>query len=140
MNNELTEMLTAIIREELSPVVKRLDTIENRFDTMDTRLDSIETRLDTMDTRLETIETRLDRMDTQLDTIETRLDTMDTRLDKAETRLERIEDEQQQIKQAVLETNATVKRIVVIQDQQHRIIELLSARSIEQEAMLKRII
>jgi flagellar capping protein FliD len=126
MNNELKEMLSAVIREELSPVVKRLDTIENRFDTMDTRLDSIETRLDTMDTRLETIETRLDTMDTRLETIETRLDT--------------IEDEQQQIKQAVLETNATVKRIEVIQDQQHRIIELLSTRSIEQEAMLKRII
>jgi flagellar capping protein FliD len=126
MNNELKEMLSAVIREELSPVVKRLDTIENRFDTMDTRLDNIETRLDTMDTRLDKIETRLDTMDTRLETIETRLDT--------------IEDEQQQIKQAVLETNATVKRIEVIQDQQHRIIELLSTRSIEQEAMLKRII
>jgi chromosome segregation ATPase len=43
------------------------------------------------------------------------------------------------LKQAVLETNETVKRIEIVQEQQHRIIELLSARSIEQEATIKRI-
>ena len=52
--------------------------------------------------------------------------------------LDRLELEQAQIKQAVLETNETVKRMEVIQEQQHRIIELLSARSIEQEAKIKR--
>ncbi|MDQ0918566.1 hypothetical protein [Paenibacillus sp. V4I5] len=52
-------------------------------------------------------------------------------------RLDRMELEQAQIKQAVLETNETVKRMELIQEQQHTIIELLSARSIEQEAKLK---
>ncbi|WP_244937212.1 hypothetical protein [Paenibacillus alginolyticus] len=52
-------------------------------------------------------------------------------------RLDRLELEQVQIKQAVLETNETVKRMELIQEQQHTIIELLSARSIEQEAKLK---
>ncbi|WP_436233424.1 hypothetical protein [Paenibacillus sp. LjRoot153] len=56
------------------------------------------------------------------------------------TRLDRIEFEQSQIKQAVLETNEIVKRLENVQEQQHRIIELLSARSIEQEAKLKKII
>ncbi|NQX61941.1 hypothetical protein HQN88_24050 [Paenibacillus qinlingensis] len=56
------------------------------------------------------------------------------------TRLDRLELEQSQIKQAVLETNEIVKRLENVQEQQHRIIELLSARSIEQEAKLKKII
>lgn len=47
--------------------------------------------------------------------------------------------EQQQIKQAVMETNESVKRLESIQNSQHRIIELLSTRSIEQEAEIKRI-
>ncbi|CAN7158858.1 hypothetical protein [Paenibacillus sp. LjRoot56] len=55
-------------------------------------------------------------------------------------RLDRLELEQSQIKQAVLETNEIVKRLENVQEQQHRIIELLSARSIEQEAKLKKII
>ncbi|SDO62004.1 hypothetical protein SAMN04487897_11822 [Paenibacillus sp. yr247] len=59
------------------------------------------------------------------------------RLDGIDSRLDRLELEQSQIKQAVLETNETVKRMEVIQEQQHTIIELLSARSIEQEAKLK---
>jgi hypothetical protein len=43
------------------------------------------------------------------------------------------------IKQAVLETNEAVKRMELVQEEQHRVIELLSTRSIEQEATLKRI-
>ncbi|QUL57705.1 hypothetical protein KDC22_15200 [Paenibacillus tritici] len=54
-------------------------------------------------------------------------------------RLDRLETEQTLIKQAVLDTNERVKRIEEIQESQHEIIELLSARSIEQEAKLKRI-
>ena len=61
-------------------------------------------------------------------------------LDGIDNRLDRLELEQAQIKQAVLETNETVKRMEVIQEQQHRIIELLSARSIEHEAKIKRIL
>lgn len=66
-----------------------------------------------------------------------RLDGIDGRLDGIDNRLDRLELEQTQIKQAVLETNETVKRMEVIQEQQHTIIDLLSARSIEQEAKLK---
>lgn len=61
------------------------------------------------------------------------------RLESVENRLEVIEVEQQQIKQAVLETNEKVNRLEAIQESQHRIIELLSVRSIQQEAELKRL-
>lgn len=50
-----------------------------------------------------------------------------------------IQDEQQTMKQAVMETNQAVQRLESIQEQQHRIIEMLSVRSIEQEAELRRI-
>ncbi|BFH15020.1 histidine kinase [Paenibacillus melissococcoides] len=61
------------------------------------------------------------------------------RLDRMETEMKEMKDEQQLIKRAVMETNESVKRLETIQEQQHRIIELLSFRSIEQEAALKRI-
>ncbi|NOV00486.1 hypothetical protein GC097_10700 [Paenibacillus sp. LMG 31457] len=83
---------------------------------------------------------RFDGMDQRLDRIDQRLDGMDQRLDRMDQRLDRLELEQTQIKQAVLETNETVKRIELVQEQQHAIIELLSARSIEHEAKLKRIL
>lgn len=50
-----------------------------------------------------------------------------------------MKQEQQQIKLAVIETNEAVKRLESIQKSQHNIIELLSARSIQHEAELKRI-
>lgn len=47
-----------------------------------------------------------------------------------------MKEEQQQIKQAVMETNESVKKLVTIQESQHQILKLLSFRSIEQEASL----
>ncbi|OAS14539.1 hypothetical protein [Paenibacillus oryzisoli] len=76
----------------------------------------------------------------ELSPVLVRFDGIDSRLDGIDTRLDRLELEQSQIKQAVLETNEIVKRLENVQEQQHRIIELLSARSIEQEAKLKKII
>lgn len=68
-----------------------------------------------------------------------RLNSIENRLDSVENRLAVIEVEQQQIKQAVLETNEKVNKLEAIQESQHRIIELLSVRSIQQEAELKRL-
>ncbi|MGE8001540.1 hypothetical protein ACQKOF_23420 [Lysinibacillus sp. NPDC093190] len=74
----------------------------------------------------------------ELKQINQRLDSIENRLESVENRLEVVEFEQQQIKQAVFETNEKVNRLVAIQESQHRIIELLSARSIQHEAELKR--
>ncbi|QJD87222.1 hypothetical protein [Cohnella herbarum] len=126
MNHELKDMLQSVIREELAPVHQRLERIE-------TRLDRVEERLDRVEERLDRVEVRLDRM-------ETRLENVETRLDQVETRLEALEEDSQLIKRAVLETNESVKRYEAIQESQQRIIELLSSRSIEQEAQLKRIV
>ncbi|TBL70080.1 hypothetical protein [Paenibacillus thalictri] len=43
------------------------------------------------------------------------------------------------IQQAVLETNETVKRIELTQERHSKIIDLLSARSIEHESILKQL-
>ena len=82
---------------------------------------------------------RLNSIENRLDSIENRLESVENRLESVENRLAVIEVEQQQIKQAVLETNEKVNRLEAIQESQHRIIELLSVRSIQQEAELKRL-
>ncbi|MFF2177770.1 hypothetical protein ACFVT8_15040 [Lysinibacillus sp. NPDC058147] len=88
---------------------------------------------------MEAVLSELKQINQRLDSIENRLESVENRLDSLENRLEIVEFEQQQIKQAVLETNEKVNRLAVIQESQHRIIELLSARSIEHEAELKKI-
>ncbi|GLC87869.1 hypothetical protein [Lysinibacillus piscis] len=64
---------------------------------------------------------------------------MNQRFDSIEHRLDSIELEQHQIKQAVFETNDKITQLQSFQESQHRVIELLSARSIQQEADLKKI-
>jgi hypothetical protein len=75
-----------------------------------------------------------------------KVNTIEMKVNTIEIKVNTIEIEFKQFKQALfevhemgLETNAIVKRIEIIQDQQHRIIDLLSTRSIEHEATLKRI-
>lgn len=90
-------------------------------------------------TELKQVNGRLGSVENRLDSMENRLDSMENRLDSMEQRLSSIETEQQQIKQAVFETNEHVKRLETIQDGQQRIIDLLSVRSIQHEAELKRL-
>jgi len=51
-----------------------------RLDTIDNHLEGIETRLDGMDARFDGVETRLDGMDARFDGVDTRLDGMDSKL------------------------------------------------------------
>ncbi|MGE7908299.1 hypothetical protein [Lysinibacillus xylanilyticus] len=81
----------------------------------------------------------LKQINQHLDSIDNRLNSMENRLESVENRLEIVEFEQQQVKQAVLETNEKINRLAVIQESQHRIIEILSARSIQHEAEIKKI-
>lgn len=78
--------------------------------------------------------------------LEEKLNLILNELQKLNSRVENIESEQQQVKQAVLETNNDVKvikdkmdKLEQIQINQQHIIDLLSARSIQHEAELKRI-
>jgi len=87
---------------------------------------------------LKQINQHLDSIENHLESVENRLDSIENRLESVENRLEVVEFEQQQIKQAVLETNEKVNLLVAIQENQHRIIDLLSARSTQHEAELKR--
>ncbi|WP_018750818.1 hypothetical protein [Paenibacillus sanguinis] len=81
---------------------------------------------------LKTVNERLDRNDEQFQEVNQHLKSMDQRFS-------RIEEDQHLIKKAVLDTNERVVRMEEVLDNQHRIIELLSTRSIQQEAELKRI-
>ncbi|NQX44065.1 hypothetical protein HQN87_01870 [Paenibacillus tritici] len=126
MDNDLVQLLRTVIREELVPVNERLD-------RTDERLVSVSRHLVDIDQRLEGVDQRLESMDQ-------RLEGVDQRLEGVDQRLNRIEEDQHLIKSAVLETNERLINVESLLENQHRIIELLSARSIEQEAKLKRII
>lgn len=119
-------MSEALLKEILSGV----NDLKEEMTEVNTRLDRIETRLDHLEERMDRIEERMDR-------IEVRMDRIEERMDRAEMRLDQVEVEQQQMKQAIFETNENVKLLLKTQKNQQHIIELLSVRSIEQEAALK---
>lgn len=75
----------------------------------------------------------------ELEPINERLDRFDERFERFETEQQEMKQDQELIKRAVLETNDRLKNVESILENQHRIIELLSTRSIQQEAELKRI-
>lgn len=118
MNNDLKELLQSVIREELEPVTQKLEHMDKRLDKMDARLD---------------------RMENEQQFIKQAVLETNESLNVIGSDVSAIKEEQQLIKQAVMETNQAVQRLESIQDQQHRIIEMLSVRSIEHEAELRRI-
>lgn len=67
------------------------------------------------------------------------LEPINEQLTELKTEQQLMKQDQELIKRAVLETNDRLINVESILENQHRIIELLSTRSIQQEADLKRI-
>lgn len=72
--------------------------------------------------------------------IQSEQQTMKSDMQIMKSDIQEIKEEQVQIKQAVLETNERVTRIEAKQEHQQTLIEILSARSIDQEATMKQIL
>ncbi|MBA9087837.1 archaellum component FlaC [Fontibacillus solani] len=96
-------------------------------------------QLEKMNSRLDSVDEHLGRVDEHLGRVDEHLGRVDEHLGRVEERLSRIEEDQHLIKRAVLDTNERVMKMESVLENQHRIIELLSTRSIQQEAELKRI-
>jgi len=75
----------------------------------------------------------------EVSSVKEELVTVNERLDRMEIEQQSIKQDQELIKRAVLETNERLINVESLLENQHRIIELLSVRSIDQEAQLKRI-
>lgn len=71
--------------------------------------------------------------------IKEELQPINGQLIELKTEQQLMKQDQELIKRAVLETNDRLINVESILENQHRIIELLSTRSIQQEADLKRI-
>lgn len=118
MDNELLQALRTVIREEMGQVNERLVGMEGRLEGMEEQLGGMEDRLDGIETEQREIKQDLSQIaDNQ----------------------QKLSVDMEMVKSAVLETNERVINIESMLENQHTIIELLSARSIEQEAKLKRI-
>ncbi|WP_044479228.1 hypothetical protein [Paenibacillus antibioticophila] len=89
--------------------------------------------------QFEIINQQFEKMNSRLDSVDQHLSRVDEHLSRVDERLSRIEEDQHLIKRAVLDTNERVMKMESVLENQHRIIELLSTRSIQQEAELKRI-
>ena len=80
-NKEITlQTVLDVMNSKFEKVDKRLDGIDNRLDGIDNRLDGIDDRLDGIDDRLEGVDNRLNGIDDRLDDIDSRLDNMDIRI------------------------------------------------------------
>lgn len=113
----MSETMLQKILEELKEMNVEVKGMKTEQQLTNQRLTSLETKQQQTNQRLETIETKQQQTNQRLDTIKT---------------------EQTLIKQAVLETNDIVHRLELNQEKHERILDLLSRRSIEQEAELKK--
>lgn len=87
---ENTTIMLGVIRaqgQDIKRTFQRLDTIEERLETMDGRLGTVEERLETMGQRLGTMDERLNTIDQHLNRLETTFDEHTTLLTQILARL-----------------------------------------------------
>ncbi|RWR03963.1 hypothetical protein [Siminovitchia fortis] len=104
---------------------------------MEKKLDLILQKLDSLESGQKEVQAGQKELTKRLERTETKIDAITNQVANNAEQLQELRNEQQLIKQASMETNEGVKQLKTIQDSQHRIIELLSARSLEQESELR---
>ncbi|WNS45533.1 hypothetical protein [Paenibacillus sp. MMS20-IR301] len=125
MDNDLAKLLRSVIREELVPVNDRLERIE---------AEQTAQRQDVHELKQDVHELKQDVQELKQDVHELKQDVQELKQD-----VQVLQQDQGLIKRAVLETNERLINVESLLENQHRIIELLSVRSIEHEAQIKRI-
>jgi chromosome segregation ATPase len=66
-----------IVREEIAPLIGRVDHAERRLDKVEDRLEKVEVRLENVEVRLEKVEHRLENVEVRLEKVEVRLGTVE---------------------------------------------------------------
>lgn len=133
-SNEKLDLILDKLHAMESDTFTRFDKLEKRMDEFGTRLDGFDTRMDEFDKRFDGFNTRMDKFDKRLDGFDEIIDGIAKQVANHSAQFEILKSEQLQIKQAVLDTNDSLK---AGQDRQDKILETLSHRSLEHEADIK---
>lgn len=91
-------------------------------------LNQILGKLDSLDTRMDSFETRVTE---RMDSLEAKVDSLDTKVDRIENKLDNTFEQ-------VAKNTETIHEIAATQQRHERILEVLSKRSIEHEAYLRK--
>ena len=115
---EFKEMLRTVLKEELAPVHVRLDRLEQD---------------------MQEVKVTLQRHDELIHQLIQIVAATNAKVDTLDKKVQAMAEEHTFIKQAVLETSETVKRMENKLENHDRTLDILARRSIEHEAALKRI-
>ncbi|MDE5415045.1 hypothetical protein [Alkalihalobacterium chitinilyticum] len=137
------------MEDTLKKILAELQKVNTRLDGFDNRLDGFDDRLDGLDNRLDGFDNRLNGFDNRLDGFNDRLDGLDNRLDGLENGQQVLMRDVSSIKDNLISglgpyfehiekhiDEKTYELKDILEDQQ-RVIETLSVRSIKHESEIK---
>lgn len=113
----------------LQQILKRFDSIDERFDAIDNRFDSIDKRLDSMDNRFDSMEDHLDSMDNRLFGVEEGQKSLHS--EQGEMRKEvafYYGSLMRKLDETKLELSSELKHVSTIQKQHQDLLEILNER------------
>jgi len=61
-NQELIELVGTVIKREISPIIVRLDAMDQRFDSIENRLGVLEIKQDTTQRKLDNLDFKVDNL------------------------------------------------------------------------------
>jgi len=140
-------------------VLQQLDGLQQNIANLDSRLGNLDARIDNLDSQMVNLDARMDNLDSQVSKLDFQMDKLGSRVDELENNLTQRMEAQYSIVNAKIEecitiqqndlmrlleliheemaTQEEVDRIVKTQAEQSKMLNLLSTRSIKQEAELE---
>ena len=146
MTDDFKEALRSVLKEELAPIHQRLEKLESDMQEMKAiqqrHVDMIHQLIQIVgstNAKVETLDKKVQALDEKVQTLDAKVQALDAKVQALDEKVQTLAEEHHLIKQAVVETSDTVKRIETTLENHDRTLYVLSRRSIEQEAELKRI-
>lgn len=127
----MSEQLLKQILEELHDIKAEQQTTNQRLDKIETEQQTTNLRLDKIETQQHTTNLRLDRIETELTNIKENVALV------ANDQKNNVINMLTKIDENITDVKSRVRNIENVQDRQHTVIDLLSTRSIQQEAELR---
>ncbi|MBB6732834.1 BLOC-1 subunit 2 family protein [Cohnella zeiphila] len=125
--------------ELLAQLLKMMAATNQKVTDMDRKVDRLDQRVDRLEQKVDKLDQRVDRLEQKVDKLEQKVDKLEQKVDKLEQRTGALETRADEFDRKWEETNSLLKRLADGQERQERILDVLSARSIDHESQLQRL-
>ena len=84
---DLKQFITMTVRQEISGVNSRIDTVDSKITSLDSRINTVDSKITNLETRIDTVDKKVSSIREEISGVNSRIDAVDSKITSLETRI-----------------------------------------------------